>query len=236
VSDPSAGSPAGKPAVARPSRWLTPARIVVALGLIAIAIAAAAILSQRSQRRSGTNLTADVGYVLTLPAGQQLCEPGELIPGDTGALRLQASAGALPGPEVAFTVSDARGPLSSGVLKPGWRGGTVTIPLTRVRSTAPGTMICLVNHGARPISLGGSVPDADFYVVLNGKPLNGRMRIEYMRPGSESWFSLLPTLAHRFSLAKADAVRHWAAVAAIVLMLLAIVVALRTVLKQEARP
>jgi hypothetical protein len=223
-------------AASRPRRWLSPARVVLALGLLAIAIAAIGILAQRAERRSGTNLTADVGYVLSLPAGGQLCEPGELLPGDTGALRLRASAGALPGPPVAVTVSDARGQLSAGALRAGWRTGVVTIPLTTVRHTVASATICLVNRGSRAIALGGSVPDADFYVVLDGKPVNGRMRLEYMRPGRESWLSLLPTLAHRFSLAKGDVVRHWAAAAAIVLMLLAVVLAVRTMLREEVRP
>jgi hypothetical protein len=234
----SAGStgPAEDPAAGRLRRWLSPVRVVVSLGLLAIAIAAIAILAQRGERRSGTNLTADNGYALPFPAGAQLCEPGELLPGDTGALRLRASAGGLPGPPVAVTISDGAGTLSSGTLKAGWRAGTVTIALTTVRHSVAGAIVCLVNRGSRAIALAGSVPDGDFYVVLDGKPVNGRMRLEYMRPGRESWLSLLPTLAHRFSLAKGDVVRHWAAGAAIVLMLLAIVLAVRTVLREELRP
>ena len=55
-----------------------------------------------------------------------------------------------------------------------------------------------------------------------------------MRPGSESWFSLLPTLAHRFSLAKSDVVRHWAWIAVLMLMALAVGLAARTVLREES--
>jgi hypothetical protein len=207
---------------------------VVAVGLLAIAIAAVAILAQRAPRRSGTNLTTDVGYVLPLLAGQQLCEPGELLPADTSALRLRASSGAWPGPPLALSISDPRGNVGSGTLPAGWRSGTVTIHVPRVERTPAGATVCLVNRGARPIALGGSVPDANFYVVIAGKALNGRMRIEYMRPGRESWLSLLPTLAHRFSLAKGDLVRHWAAVAAILLMAVAVTLAARIALRDEA--
>lgn len=107
------------------------------------------------------------------------------------------------------------------------------VRLTRVRRTLPGETICLVDRGSRAVAFGGSVPDANFYVVLDGKPVNGRIRVEYMRPGRESWFALIPTLSHRFSLAKADLVRHWAAAAVIVLMLFAITLATRTILREE---
>jgi hypothetical protein len=218
-----------------PRRAVTPVRLVVAVGLLAIVLAGVAILAQSAPRRAGTNLTANTGYVIKLPPGGQLCEPGELVPGDTGALRLSADSGPRPGPRLQLTMADARGQIAAGGAAGGWHSGTLTIPVSRVRETKQGVQICLVNRGTEQVAFGGSVPDANFYVVLAGKPLNGRMRIEYMRPGSESWLSLLPTLAHRFSLAKGDIVRHWAAGAAIVLMLLAIVLALRTVLMEELR-
>ncbi|HEX4483914.1 MAG TPA: hypothetical protein VH081_09005 [Solirubrobacteraceae bacterium] len=231
-SEPTAAAAAA--AAERRRRYgLTPVRVVVGVGLLAIAIAAVAILAQRAQRRSGTNLTADTGYVIPLGAGEQLCEPGELLPGDTGALRLSASSGASPGGRLRASVADAQGlTVSTGALAPGWRTGVVTIPISRIARTLPGALVCLLNEGAR-ISLGGSVPDANFYVVLGGKPLSGRMRIEYMRPGRESWFALLGTLAYRFSLAKADLVRHWAVAAVIVLMLIAIVLTTRVILREE---
>ncbi|HEY2718305.1 MAG TPA: hypothetical protein VGI52_01645 [Solirubrobacteraceae bacterium] len=221
-------------AARRPRRWTpTPARLVLALGLLALIGAALAILLQSAPRRAGTNLTADAGYVVPLQAGGQLCEPGELVPGDTGALRLSVSSGAALGPPLDVTVGVGMHPIAVGHLAAGWHSGAVSIPVSRVRETQQGATICLVNRGSHSVSFGGSVPDADFYVVLDGKPLSGRMRVEYMRPGSESWLTLLGTLTHRFSLAKADVVRHWAAPAVLVLMLLAVVLAGRTILRAE---
>jgi hypothetical protein len=221
-------------AARRPRRWTpTPAQVVVALGLLALIGAALVVLLQSAPRRAGTNLTANTGYVIPLQAGEQLCEPGELVPGDTGALRLSVSSGALPGPPLDVTMVVGARPLATGRLAAGWRSGAVTIPVSRIRETQQGATICLVNRGSRSVSFGGSVPDADFYVVLGSKPLRGRMRVEYMRPGSESWLTLLGTLTHRFSLAKADVVRHWAAPAVLVLMLFVVGLAVRTILRAE---
>ena len=211
---------------------LTPVRIVLTVGLLALMVWTLVELLHSEPRRSGTNLTQNTGFVIPLAARQELCVPGELVPGDTGALRLSASSGSSPGPRLAVHVSDGSGTVSSGALAPGWRSGVVLIRLTPIAHTLAGT-VCVSNLGDRPIAFGGSAPDANFYVAIAGKPLSGRLRIEYMRPGSESWLALLPTLAHRFSLAKSDLVRHWAPFAAIVLMLLAVGLTTRTMLKAK---
>jgi hypothetical protein len=227
------GTPGARPRRRRP----TIVTALLGVGLVAIAIAAVVVLSQRAQRRSGTNLTADYGYVIPLQAGEQLCEPGELLPGDTAGLRLDASSGGRPGPLLVASVVDPHArTVATGMLRAGWQTGQVTIPLTRVARTLAGATVCLVDRGTQPVAFGGSVPDANFYVALGGKPLSGRMRIEYMRPGRESWFALIPTLGYRLSLAKADFVRHWAVFAAILAMLVAIAVALRTVVREESAP
>ncbi len=212
---------------------MTLVRVLVATALLSIAIAAVVTLLQSAPRRSGTNLTGDVGPVLSLDPSQKLCEPGELLPGDTGALALQAVSDGAPTPALAVAISSANRTISTGTLPGGWRPGAVSIPISRVPDTTPGATVCVSNRGSRRVSLGGSVPDANFVIELAGRPLLGRLRIEYMRPGSESWLQLLPTLAYRFSLAKSDLLRHWEAFAALVLMLLAVGLATKTMLNED---
>lgn len=211
-----------------------PVALVLAIGLIALVVAGVAILARSEPRRSGTNLISDSGFVIPLAPGRQLCEPGELLPGDTGGLRLMADSGASAGPRLSVHVFSPQGLVSSGELAPGWRSGAVLIPIRRVARTLPSTIVCLRNAGSSPVSFGGSAPASGFVIELAGKPFGGRLRIEYMRPGSESWLSLLPTLAHRFSLAKSDLARHWAWIAVLVLMLLAVGLAARTMLREES--
>lgn len=215
---------------------LTLVGMVLAVGLLAIAVAAVVVLLQQEPRRAGTNLTADRGYVLALPPGQQLCEPGELLPGDTGALRLDASAGGLPGPRLSATLSAPGGLVSTGQIAGGWHAGTIVIPVRRVAQTRSAATVCLRNLGLHQVLLGGSVPDSGFFISIAGRPMSGRLRIEYLRPGRESWLALVPTLAHRFSLAKSDLVRHWAAAAALLLMLLAVGLATRAMFNEERSP
>jgi hypothetical protein len=219
----------------RDRRHIGPARLILVVGLVAILVGGAAILLQRAPRRSGTNLTADAGYAIPLGPGQRLCEGGELLPGDTGALKLDADTKGLPGPGLAVSILRPNGvPVSTGMLKPGWRAGAVRIPVSRVADTLSGAIVCLRNFGAGQVTFGGSVPDSGFLIELAGKPLSGRLRIEYLRPGRESWLQVLPAIGHRFSLAKSDLVRHWAAGAALVLVLLAVALAARTIVREES--
>ncbi len=222
----------------RPARGARPRRtrtlVVLLVGLVALLAAGTVGLLQRAPRRAGTNLTADAGFTIALAAGQELCEPGELVPGDTGALRLDASTGAAArGPALSTTVGLPTAGASAGSLAAGWRSGVVQIPLRRVPATLSGATVCIRNHGPGSVAFGGSVPDSGFIIQLAGKPLGGRLRIEYMRPGSESWLQLLPTLSHRFSLAKSDIVRHWAAAAAILLMLMALALSASVLAREE---
>jgi hypothetical protein len=215
---------------------MTPTRWVVLVGLLALVGAAAYVLTRADERRAGTNLTSDTGFVVPVPAQQQLCEPGELLPAGTAALRVTASAGAAPGPPLEATVTGSSPPASSGRLAGGWRPGAIRIPVSpRLHETSGGT-VCIRNLGTRPVAFGGSVPDDSFLVTIGGRALSGRVRIEYMRPGRETWLALIPVLSHRFSLAKGDLVRHWAALATLLLILFAVGLATRTMLAAEPDP
>jgi hypothetical protein len=207
---------------------------VLAFGMLLLLLAGVVALLQRAPRRSGTNLTADAGYVIELAPSQHLCEPGELLPGDTGALKLDVAteAGSRVPPLIA-TLDGPTGRLATGRLRGGEPAGMILLPVEPVVRRTQGGTVCIRNLGTVSVRFGGSVPDQAFVIEVAGKPLLGRMRVEYMRPGRESWFGLLPTLAYRFSLAKSDLVRHWEVWAVLVLMLTSLALAARTLIRDE---
>jgi hypothetical protein len=205
--------------------------LVLAFGLLAIAAAGLTVLLQSSPRRAGTNLTSDVGLAIHLPPGQALCEPGELIPEDTAALALHAGAGGHPAPALNVVVRGPHGVLSTGSLAAGWRPGAIRIPLRRLTQTVGNATVCVNNAGSSEVDFGGSVPSG-FAIDLAGKPLLGRLRIEYMRPGSETWLQFAPALVRRFSLAKSDLLRHWEWAAVLILMFAAVGLAARTIVSE----
>lgn len=63
--------------------------------------------------------------------------------------------------------------------------------------------------------------------------LSAHVPNEIIGATGKSWFGSVPTLAHRFALGKSNLVRHWAAPAAITLMLLSVVIALVTILRER---
>jgi hypothetical protein len=210
------------------------ARLVMAVGLTVLVVIFAAVLLEKAPRRSGSNLTPNGAFVAVLDAGQQTCQEGELLPADTAGMRATIGTYGKPGPPLAVTLTGPHGEvLSSGGLARGWSGGVVQIPIRHVSTVNANARVCLRDGGPGPIALAGALPDPGLHMEVAGATVEGRLRYDYMRPGRESWLALLPTIVHRSTLAKAPALRHWAWAAAIVLMLLAVGLAARTIVREE---
>jgi hypothetical protein len=210
-------------------------RVVVLLGTVGIVVAGVAGLLESSPRRSSTNSASEAGLLIHLQAGQTLCQPGEPVAAGTAALGLDAGDSAGPGPALEASLEATSGPGASGRLAAGWRQGPIRIPLRPTLRHESGGTVCVRDLGPGAVSLGGAVPAGGWVVQIDGHGLGGRARFEYFRAGSESWFALLPTLIHRLTLGKGQLIRHWAWVAWLLLLVLAVGLATRTVLAQEGR-
>ncbi len=206
------------------------------VGLIALAVILLVVLGQKAQRRSGTDLTPNGAFVAALAPGEQTCQGDELLPGGTSAARATIGTYGKPGPRLKLTFTRPGGALlSSGRLAAGWREGVVQIPLTHVSTAVAGARACLRDLGPGSIAVAGTLPDPGFVMQVGARQLEGRLRYDYMRPGRESWLQLLPTIVYRSTLAKGGLVRHWAWIGAVVLMLLAVGLAARTIIREEPR-
>jgi hypothetical protein len=207
---------------------------VAAVGLVAIAVVFALILLNRDQRRSGTDLTPNGAFVAALGTGQQACQDGELLPADTAAVQITIGTYGRPGPPLRVAFTDPRGRvLASGGLRAGWHQGVVRIPVARVSHASEGVRVCVRNAGPQTIALAGDLPDPGYLMTVAGKTTGGRLRYDYMRPGRESWLQLLPTLVHRSTLGRSDLVRGWGWAAVLTLMLVAVALAIRTILRER---
>ncbi len=158
------------------------------------------------------------------------------MPQGTSALRLYAGAAGPaggPGPALAASVLDSSGRvIAAGTSKAGWPEGWISVPLRPALRTDVAASVCVKNLGPGPVGFGATVPAGGYTVQVDGRGLGGRVRLEYMR-SSESWFAFIGALAHRLTIGKSRLLRHWAAPAAILLMILAAGLALRTVLVAE---
>jgi hypothetical protein len=211
------------------------ARRVLVLGVAAIAAVFIALLLHSEQRRSGTDLTPNGAFVAYLGAGEEACQDQEPLPAGSVAVRMTIGTHGPPGPPVHVTWSGPRGEvIDVGGLGAGWRQGIVRIPIKRVATPMEGLRVCFRSDGPQPIALAGSLPYIGHLLQVAGHTLEARVRYDYLRPGRESWLELLPTLVYRSTIAKAGLLRHWAWVAAVLLMLFAAALALATIAR-EAR-
>ena len=85
--------------------------------------------------------------------------------------------------------------------------GYIRIPIPTARHSHAGARVCLRNGGPTKIALGGeAIPN---HATIDGRDAGGRIRLAWYRPGSESWVSLTPAVAHRFGYGKAPWQGSW---------------------------
>lgn len=165
-----------------------PVRVVLAAGLVVVAAALAVLLLQSRPHEAGSNYVMQTEEAARLLGRDRHCQAAGLIPGDTAALRLLVGTFGDPTPQYRVTVRDGGRVLSAGALPAGQRQGEVVIPLDHIPHTIGGAELCIASGPGRR-------------TVLYGQ--GGQVRTEWLRPGSESWAALTPTIAHRFGLGKA---------------------------------
>ncbi len=207
---------------------------MTAAGLAALAVIIVVVLAHSAPRRSGSDLTPNGAFVVALDPGQQSCQEGELLPADTSAVRVTLGAEGTPAAPMRVTFTGPRGELlSTGALAAGWKQGIVRIPITHVANAIEPVRVCIRDVGSSPVAVAGTNPDPGLHMLVGNRTVEARLRYDYMRPGSETWLSLLPVIAHRTTLAKSDLIRHWAWAGAILLMLLAVALAAHTIVRED---
>ena len=212
-------------------------RAVIAGGLVLLLVGAAALLSSSAPRRAGINGirgSALLGQT-SAGAGGTICQRGELLPATTGAIRISLAGGAGPGPALGLTVTRAGRQLTRGEIAAGWSGRTVAIPVHELGRSVAGVRICVgVAHGGTVELRGSEGSGAGVLPAsLDGGPVPGRLRVEYLRPGRESWWSYAGTVAHRMGLARAWT-GSWVAWAVAALMLAAAALSLGRLVRDQA--
>jgi hypothetical protein len=161
---------------------------VLAGGLALLLVALAFTLLQSAPRSAGSNFVPELGEVAKLRGPERRCQDGETVPADTGALRVLIGTYGRPAPALAVVVRRPDGALvTRGRLAAGGPEGHVDIPVRELDGRATGVRVCLnVGGGGRTVLYGSA----------------GRLHLEWLRPGSESWLGLAPTVAHRFALGR----------------------------------
>jgi len=195
----------------------------LAVGLASIGIAIIAVLAHSPLTVAGTNSVPGKDYIELEEKGQlSNCQPAGVIPQGTSAIRLGIE-GLHFSPAVTIRVL-----VGSNVLREGQQiaGGpsvpNVTVPITRLAHAIDGARICAsVGPAVEPVHFYGtprhtSAPHAD--------PLQEAiLHIEYLRPGTKSWSSFLPSIVDHMGLGHAPS-GSWIVFLLLVLMLSVILI------------
>jgi hypothetical protein len=187
-------------------------------GLALTALALGVTLSGAPSTVAGTNSVA-LSARLGQTKGAVICQPAELLPADTSAVRLSLEA--TVGPRVTVLVFAGKRLLTSGTRGSGWTAASVTVPVQPLNHAATGsTRLCFeVEHTRLAVGmLGAPAKQATSARLLGGRLLHGRIAVEYLRAGRASWWSLALSVARRMGLGRATA-GTWITLVVLALML-----------------
>lgn len=153
---------------------------------------------------SGAN-TAEALPLATVQQRTQACQANERLPQDTSAIRLRIFA--YLGPRVTVEVLAHGHVITRGERGSGWTGGVVTVPVRPISTTRAGLTICfeLFLNGDETAYLSGQPATQTRAASGKLEVMPGRVRVEYLRSGRSSWWSLAPAVARRMGLGHAGA-------------------------------
>jgi hypothetical protein len=177
----------------------------VAAGSLLLIAALGLVLTDSKPRQSGSNYVLETQPVEEIDGEGVRCQPDTPLPADTDRVRILLGTGGRPTPRVDVTATSDGRRVLAGSLPAGRSQGHVVVPLAPVNRVARTARVCVRIRGSGETVLFGS---------------HGLMRLEWLRPGSETWLDRLPTVARRFGYGKANPFGAWLLpIAAIVLLL-----------------
>jgi hypothetical protein len=205
-------------------------RIALVVSAIALAIALVALLSRSPPVVAGSNGVPDTGHAeLDLGRGDtSTCQPVGTVPQGTSAIRVSIGAGA--GPKVRMQVLSEGHIATQGELPAGWGlEAAADVPVEPLRHELHNALVCVgLGPNTGPLdALGLPRQDPSEHTLLSEIDL----RVEFLRHGSNSWWSLASSTAHRFGLGRAVS-GTWLAFLALLLMISAGALSLRLLLRE----
>jgi hypothetical protein len=209
-------------------------RVYAALvgALLLLALALSLVLSGSPPTVAGTDSVAArtvLGYV---KGGSSGCQYGGTLPRGTSAVRL--SFGSNVGPHVAVKILSGSRVVTQGARGAGWGiAESVTVPLKPLAQTIPNVTVCAaLGPVVEPVEVKGE----EVKTVLNGRAARvGRSRVEYLRGGQDSWWSLASQVARRMGLGRA-ASGTWVVFLVLALMAAVAFLSVRVVARLGAAP
>lgn len=174
-------------------------RIALAICLTLTAIAVVVSLAHSPMVLAGTDgtpLPTEVGATF---APDTVCQPDEVLP--RGSTIMRMSLLSLLGPRIKLWVTDGGRTITTGGIGYGWTGTVVAVPVKPLPRTYANVTVCFsLAKRQQLVNFRGATTTHGPAVSNGTQVLPGRIRIEYLRPGKESWLSLALPTARRIGL------------------------------------
>jgi hypothetical protein len=212
-------------------------RAVAAVAGLALVIALGATLMRSAPRHAYDNEELPIQPIVLNPS-EQACQLFEFVPEDADRVRVWVSTAGKPGGPLEVTASREGRVVARGSTSGGYRDSPTDMRLRGDPVETENSKVCVRNASRIRIAIMGSptVQEAEsdervakkLFGVQNlpGVAVNERayspllrMRLEWRRPGEESWLEFAPTLAERAALVKPSFVGSWTLWAALIAVL-----------------
>lgn len=177
--------------------------LVAGLALVGVAIGVALSRSPLSLARTNVTSTAEERIAYVHHGTGDFCQAGELLPAGTTAIRLWMFAFA--GPQLRVSVFSKGHAITGGERGSGWTSRAVAVPVRPLARTVADVTVC-VSFTLRDeeLTVFGTTTRPAIAAHDGRAPLAGRMSIEYLRPGTRSWASLVGPILGRMGLGRAS--------------------------------
>jgi hypothetical protein len=204
-------------------------KIALAGALALLAVAIGAVLSHSPLVVAGANsVEAPLYRDGSVSSSASSCQQAGVLPQGTTAIRI--SLGANADPRITVKVLAGSHLLTQGERPAG--GGlnaSATIPVRRVKSTVRDARVCMTLGAGEPVGIRGIAAQPSPSGVYRLQDV--ALRMEYLRPGPKSWWSLTSSIAHDFGLGRGFG-GTWIVFLVLALMLAVVVLASRLTLRE----
>lgn len=175
-------------------------KIALAASTLGIAVVIVVVLSHAPAVVAGTNGAAAHGRLELRGGDVSGCQQVGTVPQGTTALRVSIGAGA--GPRVRLRVFSEGHLATQGELPAGWGlAAAAVVPVKRLSHELRNATVCTtLGRDVGPLgAMGRQRPDPTGVSSLSDVEL----RMEYLQPGTRSWWSLAGSVADRMGLGRA---------------------------------
>ncbi len=191
--------------------------VALAVSGIVFAVAIAAVLSRSPSVVAASNGVPATGHAeLELRGGDtSSCQRLGTVPRGTSALRISIGAGA--GPRVRVALFSEGRIATRGELPAGWGlEAAADVPVRPLAHDIQNAVLCTsLGPGTGPLKALGTLRTS---TTEDTRLSEIELRVEYLRAGSSSWWSLASSIAYRMGLGRAIS-GTWIAFLALVLMI-----------------